>query len=123
MSGPNVKPWLLAGLAIVGVSCASRAALPPRATPGGVQFELWHPTASNVALAGSFNEWSLSTHPLAPAARRGNWRAVVALPPGEHLFMYVVNGTEWVTPPVAEDYADDGFGSKNGIVVVRQSAR
>jgi 1,4-alpha-glucan branching enzyme len=105
-------------------SCAARGQLrPPMATAVGVQFELWHPTASNVALAGSFNDWSPASHPLAPAARRGNWTAVVPLPPGEHLFMYVVNGTEWVTPPVAEDYADDGFGSKNGIVVVRQDGR
>jgi hypothetical protein len=43
----------------------------------------------------------------------------VALPPGEHTFMYLVNGTEWVTPPLAEDYVDDGFGARNGVVVVR----
>ena len=44
---------------------------------------------------------------------------VVALPPGEHAFMYVVDGAAWLSPPAAEDYVDDGFGSRNGVVVVR----
>jgi hypothetical protein len=33
--------------------------------------------------------------------------------------MFVVNDVEWITPPAAEDFADDGFGKRNGIVVVR----
>jgi len=50
------------------------------------------------------------------------WTAVVTLPPGEHLFVFVVDG-QWVVPPVAEDYVDDGFGSKNGVVIVRPRER
>ena len=69
-------------------------------------------------MAGSFNQWSPSSHPLAREGSRGIWMAVVALPPGEHLFMYVVDGTEWLSPPLAEDYVDDGFGARNGVVVV-----
>lgn len=51
------------------------------------------------------------------------WTLVVPLPPGEHLFMYVVDGTQWITPPLADDFLDDGFGSKNGVVVVLPAAR
>ncbi len=36
------------------------------------------------------------------------------------VFMFVVDGKQWVSPPMAEDYADDGFGARNGIVVVRR---
>jgi 1,4-alpha-glucan branching enzyme len=75
--------------------------------------------ASSVAVAGSFNQWSVSSHPLVRAKAGGLWTIVVPLPPGEHAFMYVVDGKEWVSPPLAEDYLDDGFGAKNGIVVVR----
>jgi hypothetical protein len=59
-------------------------------------------------------------------AREGTsrwWTRVVPLPPGEHLFMYVVDGVRWVTPPLADDFVDDGFGAKNGVIVVRSAER
>ena len=77
------------------------------------------PEARSVALAGSFNLWSSASHQLVRNGARGLWTIVVPLPPGEHVFMYVVNGTQWISPPFAEDYMDDGFGAKNGVVVVR----
>jgi len=88
-------------------------------TPAGVRFVLALPAAESVAVAGDFNRWSATASPLARQGSRGLWTIVVPLPPGEHLFMYVVNGTQWISPPLAEDYADDGFGAKNGVVVVR----
>ena len=107
---------LVAG--IVGASCAIRPA-PPVVTAGGVRFVLMQPAARSVALAGSFNQWSATSHPLAREGSRGIWTIAVILPPGEHLFMFVVDGTQWISPPFAEDYVDDGFGAKNGVVVVR----
>ena len=41
------------------------------------------------------------------------------LPAGEHKFMFVVDAEQWMVPPLAEDYVDDGFGSRNGVVIVR----
>ena len=107
--------------AIVAVSCASARLSPfPTVTPVGVRFVLDRPGARGVALAGTFNRWSVSSHPLSRDAG-GWWSVVVPLPPGEHHFMFVVDGTEWTTPPFADEYADDGFGAKNGVVVVRGS--
>jgi 1,4-alpha-glucan branching enzyme len=106
--------------AALSASCGATAATaPPRVTPEGVRFVLDRPAARSVSLAGSFNDWSLVSHPLAREATRGIWTALVRLPPGEHVFMYVVDGTDWISPPLAEDYVDDGFGARNGIVVVR----
>ncbi len=106
--------------AVASASCATTMApAMPVVTPSGVRFVLIHPEAHSVALAGSFNQWSTSLHPLTRAKSPGAWTIVVALPPGEHLFMYVVDGTQWISPPIAGDYVDDGFGSKNGVVVVR----
>mgnify|MGYP001574864520 CR=1 FL=1 len=106
--------------AIVGASCAAtfRPAAPV-VTPSGVRFVLIQPAARSVALAGTFNQWSATSHPLARDGSRGLWAVVVPLPPGEHLFMYVVDGTQWISPPLAGDYVDDGFGAKNGVMVVR----
>jgi 1,4-alpha-glucan branching enzyme len=107
--------------ALVGASCAATMAPePPVITPAGVRFVLQRADATSVALVGSFNQWSASSHPLARAKSGAMWTIVVPLPPGEHAFMFVVDGKEWISPPLAEDYADDGFGAKNGIVVVRR---
>jgi 1,4-alpha-glucan branching enzyme len=105
---------------IVGGACATtRSAAAPAATPDGVRFVFARPDARSVSLAGSFNQWSLSSNPMTRADPTGDWTILVRLPPGEHLFMYVVDGTQWISPPLAEDYSDDGFGTRNGVVVVR----
>jgi 1,4-alpha-glucan branching enzyme len=88
----------------------------PSVTRDGVKFSLEQPAAEAVAIAGTFNGWSAALHPMTRDARR-RWTAIVPLPPGEHLFMYVVDGM-WVTPPEAADFVDDGFGARNGVVVV-----
>ena len=49
----------------------------------------------------------------------GTWSTTVRLLPGEYRFMYIINGKEWKTPPLADDIIDDGFGQNNGVVVVR----
>ena len=110
---------LVAMLAVVTVTCAPKAPSEvPAVTRSGMRFALAHPEARSVALAGSFNDWSTTSHRMSRQAS-GMWTIVVALPPGEHLFMFVVNDEAWITPPAADDYADDGFGKRNGILVVR----
>ena len=104
-------------LCLVTASCAAKTSLAPLVTRDGVRFRVEPPAAHAVAVAGTFNGWSATSHPMTPDASRRRWTAVVPLPPGEHLFMFVVDGT-WVTPPQAADYVDDGFGSRNGVVVV-----
>lgn len=108
--------------AVVNVSCAA-AARAPIITADGVRFTLARPGAKSVAVAGTFNGWSASSHPLSRNGSSAVWVGIVMLPPGEHLFMFVVDGTEWVAPPLAEDHVDDGFGSRNGVVIVRSRER
>jgi len=105
-----------AALTAVTMSCAG-AARAPQVTPSGVRFTLAHDGAKSVVVVGSFNEWSTSSHPLTREGRL--WSTVIELPPGDHLFMFIVDGTQWVVPPLADDYTDDGFGSRNGVVSVR----
>ena len=110
--------------AIAVTACAARLApSAPKVTPEGVEFVFVDATARSVSVAGSFNQWSATSHPLAAAATAGAWTIVVPMPLGEHSFMYVVDGTRWVTPPQAEEYVDDGFGSRNGVVIVRPVAK
>jgi 1,4-alpha-glucan branching enzyme len=101
------------------VACAARL-LPaaPMPTAAGVRVVVQHAGARTLAVAGTFNDWSTSAHPMIAAAADGIWTATVPLPPGDHRFMYVVDGTEWISPPHADEYDDDGFGSRNGVISV-----
>jgi 1,4-alpha-glucan branching enzyme len=125
-----MRPSLQAlSVVVASIACAScspglqRPSLAPVTTPAGVRFSLVRADAKSVALAGAFNQWSTSSHILVRDPTSNVWTLVVALPPGEHAFMFVVDGTQWITPPLADDFVDDGFGAKNGVVVVRGTER
>ena len=91
---------------------------PPKDTPGGVRFTVSAPGAKAVCLVGSFNGWIKSATPM--AILEGTlWSVVVPLKEGEYPFMYVIDESQWVTPPHADDFVTDGFGQTNGVVVVR----
>lgn len=111
--------WFLAMSVLAG--CA--AGPEPRPTvseASGVRFAVRLPSAQSVAVAGGFNGWSASSHPMTRVGSDGVWFLVIPLPLGEHAFMYVVNGTQWLSPPQADDYVEDGFGNRNGLVIVRE---
>jgi len=56
-----------------------------------VEFSCHAPDAQAVFLAGTFNDWSADTLPLARQTD-GHWRATVPLAPGHHEFKFVVDG-------------------------------
>lgn len=106
-------------LATLVSTCASRQ--PPLSavtTEAGVAFAHTDREATSVAVAGSFNQWSTSSHPLVRTGTAGRWTTVVPLGPGEYQYAFVVEGTRWVVPTAATEYVDDGFGSTNAVVVV-----
>jgi 1,4-alpha-glucan branching enzyme len=118
--------WCALVAAIACTACTPGVQAPtlaPVTTSDGVRFSLVHRDAKSVALAGTFNQWSIASHVLWRDATSHVWRLVVPLPPGEHLFMFVIDGSEWLTPPLADDFVNDGFGSRNGVVVVQSTGR
>jgi 1,4-alpha-glucan branching enzyme len=48
----------------------------------------------------------------------GVWTVDIPLRPGVYSYMFVVDGTAWVTDPDAESFQDDGFGNRNAVVRV-----
>ena len=101
-------------LSIAGCAAALREEV--RVARDGVRFQVRRADASSVVVAGDFNGWSPTAHPMRRAGDM--WTSVIALPPGEYLFMYIVDGTSWMTPPNAAEVVPDGFGGRNGKVVV-----
>ena len=82
-----------------------------------VQFVLEAPGARSVAVAGDFNGWDVSPG-LSDPDGDGIWTGRVPVQPGVHQYMFVIDGSEWVTDPSAERWSDDGFGNRNAVVAV-----
>lgn len=83
-----------------------------------VQFVFVSPNARSVSLAGDFNGWDPDRYALTDYDGDGVWTGFFALPAGQHKYMFVVDGQEWVTDPRAERYLDDGFGMRNAVISV-----
>ncbi len=83
-----------------------------------VRFEVALPQARQVSLAGDFTRWQ----PRVPLKRNadgtGIWTAEVRLPPGDHEYIFVVDGKRWIPDPRAARYRDDGFGNRNAVLTV-----
>ena len=86
-----------------------------------VRFTLAAPNATHVAIVGSFNEWNPVATPLIRDRATGTWIVSLRLPPGRHVYAFVVDGNV-KADPAAPRAADDDFGSSNSVVLVSGSA-
>ena len=86
-----------------------------------VEFSLEAPGATTVAVAGDFSGWA-SDFVLDDADGDGIWTGRIPITPGLHKYMFVIDGTDWVTDPGAQRYADDGFGNRNAVLAVAPPA-
>ena len=72
------------------------------------------PGASNVSIAGEWNDWT----PVAlERVDETRWRANLALSPGAHRFSLVVDGRRWIVPPGVASLPDD-MGGRVGLLVI-----
>lgn len=83
---------------------------PAEASHVYVQFRLESPSASRVALAGTFTGWEPEY--TLRESEPGVWTVLVPLAPGVHDYAFVVDGSEWVADPAAPQVADS-FGGTN----------
>lgn len=93
-----------------------------RRTPAGlspVTFVLAAPSAREVAVIGSFNGWKTAGWTMRNDPATGLWTLTTALPPGSHEYVFLVDGTTPVTDAAAALSVDDGFGSRNSVLLVR----
>jgi len=99
---------------------AGRAeALKPAAPkPNRVSLELIKPEAKNVFVAGSFNEWKPENTPLMRVGD-GRWAGALAVKPGRHEYLFVVDG-QWLPDPNAKESVQNPFGGRNSVLVVSE---
>jgi len=86
-----------------------------------VQLSVNVPAARSVAVAGDFSDW----RPIAvldDPDGDGVWTGRIAVAPGVHEYMFVIDNTRWMTDPRATRYADDDFGHRNAVLAVAAPA-
>lgn len=76
------------------------------------------PQPATVTLAGTFNGWNKSADPLTFHATTNTWRLAINLPPGRHLYKFVLNDQEWVTDPKNQSQENDGAGNINSVLLL-----
>ena len=109
----------------IGMWVAREGAGSPRAAataaadrPQLVRFVFAAPRARRVSLVGEFNGWNAEATPMHRSADGVLWAASLALPPGRHLYAFVVDDSTWLPDPDAPLAPDSWFGVRNSVMVV-----
>lgn len=72
--------------------------------------------ANEVSVAGDFSDWEPIELNREYAGEKQVWTGMIPITRGEHRYMFVRDGEEWITDPLAEIQRDDGFGNKNAVI-------
>lgn len=72
--------------------------------------------ADQLAVAGNFSDWNPIEMESQMLGDKKIWTGMVPVQRGEHHYMFIKNGEEWITDPLADVYRDDGFGNKNAVI-------
>ena len=96
---------------------ATAKAASAAATVRVVRFELLAPTAREVFLAGSFNNWNPGATPMTRSGRV-RWVKELSLPRGRYEYRFLVDG-KWKEDPKVADYAPNPLGGLNSVRRVR----
>ncbi|MDH5235314.1 MAG: isoamylase early set domain-containing protein [Gemmatimonadota bacterium] len=81
------------------------------------QFVLDEPAAKSVALVGDFNDWKPEATPLT-RLETGVWTVTTPLPPGRHVYAFMIDGTLVMADPRAPKSGDADYGREGSVVMV-----
>ncbi len=88
-----------------------------------IPFRLHAPEAQNVSIAGTFNDWNVSSHPMKRSRKGENgyvyWQTPMRLLPGTYQYLFFVDG-QWWNDPASNQYMPNEFGSLNNVVEVQE---
>ena len=85
-----------------------------------VLFTLDMPHASNVALIGTFNQWTPEGYRMYRDDQRGVWKLSIPLDSGRYEYAFLIDGKIVVPDPKGLLQRDDGFGNKNSILTIQK---
>ncbi|MAX27349.1 MAG: hypothetical protein CMJ19_22870 [Phycisphaeraceae bacterium] len=88
-----------------------------RKTQQGVLFVQPQQTASQISVAGDFNNWSPTATPLKRDTDLGVWQTCVPIPPGRYRYRVVIDG-QWKHDQYNSSIETNPFGELNSILEV-----
>lgn len=86
------------------------------AGPRSIRVQFTHPTASAVAIVGTFNDWRPKATEMIPVGE-GRWLKELTLAPGTYEYLFVADGA-WVPDPAATHTVPNPFGGVNCLLHV-----
>lgn len=81
-----------------------------------ITFHYENTAAQKVLLAGDFNGWDETKHPMVSDGE-GRWKKNILLVPGTYEYKFLVDG-HWKRDPANKDYCKNSFGSDNSVLQV-----
>lgn len=72
--------------------------------------------AESIEVAGDFSDWDPVALSREYVGDKQVWTGLIPITRGEHRYMFVRNGEEWLTDPLAAVKKDDGFGNENAVL-------
>lgn len=81
-----------------------------------IRFVYFAEDAERIEVAGDFSEWDPISLNREFIGDQQVWTGLVPVTRGEHRYMFLKNGEEWLTDPLADIKRDDGFGNENAVL-------
>lgn len=81
-----------------------------------IRFVYFDDEAEKVEIAGDFSDWEPVQLEREWIEDKQVWTGLIPLSRGEHRYMFVKDGEEWVADPLASIQRNDGFGNKNSVL-------
>jgi len=85
--------------------------------PKKVAFSFLAPQAESVMLAGDFNDWDPTRHPM-KKDKKGVWKVSLNLVPGAYQYRFFVDGA-WYDDPGCSEFMANPFGTLNCVKRVK----
>lgn len=108
-------------VAIVAANPATPRMLGAHETNQGTLFVQPISVGSNVAVCGTFNNWSPTQHTMRANHEAGVYEVCLRLPPGKHHYRILVDGV-WSADPYNDICEFNPFGEPNSVVLVGQQS-
>jgi 1,4-alpha-glucan branching enzyme len=83
-----------------------------------IRFVYFDENAESIAVAGDFSDWDPVNLSREIINDKIVWTGMIPVVRGEHSYMFVKDGEEWLTDPLADVQRDDGFGNKNAVLFI-----
>lgn len=81
-----------------------------------IRFVYFDESAETMEVAGDFSDWDPIPLDKEYIGDSQVWTGLIPVTRGEHRYMFVRDGEDWLTDPLAAVQQDDGFGNQNAVL-------